>query len=90
MSSALNELDAADAMTELALACDGELRVGVGAAGREALPLADRVAEQLRDSGRVDLVRYRIGAGVAQRLPGGTVGCYVFPVAHGDGWGNGA
>ena len=57
---------------------DARLRVGVGAAGAEAVPLADRLAAVLAASGReLELVRYRIGAGVAQRLRPGTVGCFV-------------
>lgn len=56
----------------------GRLRVGVGAAGAEAVPLADQLAAELVASGReLELVRYRIGAGVAQRLRPGTVGCFV-------------
>ena len=58
---------------------DGErLRVGVGAAGAEAVALADQLAADLAGAERpLELVRYRIGAGVARRLRPGTVGCFV-------------
>jgi hypothetical protein len=58
---------------------DGErLRVGVGAAGTEAVALADRLAAELEGADRpLEIVRYRIGAGVARRLRPGTVGCFV-------------
>jgi fatty acid-binding protein DegV len=53
-------------------------RVGVGAAGAEAVPLADQLASNLLAAGsELELVRYRIGAGIAYRLRPGTVGCFV-------------
>jgi fatty acid-binding protein DegV len=73
--------EAAAMMAAQALSTDGQLRVGVGAAGSEAVGLADLLAEQLTASARpMELVRYRIGAGVAKRLRPGTVGCFVVPV----------
>ncbi len=70
--------EAATLMAAQVLRGDGRLRVGVGAAGAEAVPLANALATVLAASGRdLDLVRYRIGAGVAARLRPGTVGCFV-------------
>lgn len=70
--------EAAAVMADNVLGRAGALRVGVGAAGAEAVPLADDLAKRLSTSGRaIELVRYRIGAGVAQRLRPGTVGCFV-------------
>lgn len=62
----------------------GPLRIGVGASAREALPLADELERALWDAGRpggrvVEVVRYRIGAGLAPRMRPGTVGCFVVP-----------
>jgi fatty acid-binding protein DegV len=74
-------VDAVEAMVGHVLAHPGELRIGVGAGAREALPLADALEAALRATGRAaELVRYRIGAGIAQRMRPGTVGCFAFPV----------
>jgi hypothetical protein len=68
-----------DAMAAHALARPGPLRIGVGAGAREALPVADALEHALRaGDGRVEIVRYRIGAGLAQRMRPGTVGCFTF------------
>ncbi|MFT3851741.1 MAG: DegV family protein [Ilumatobacteraceae bacterium] len=70
--------ETATLMAAYALRTPGPLRVGVGAAGAEAVPLADQLASNLVAAGReLELVRYRIGAGVARRLRPGTVGCFV-------------
>ncbi len=71
---------AVDAMARQVLARPGRLRIGVGASAREALPLADALERALRAADRgIELVRYRIGAGLAHRMRPGTVGCFAFP-----------
>jgi fatty acid-binding protein DegV len=68
------------AMAGFALDHPGPLRIGVGASAREALPFADDLERALRDHGReLEIVRYRIGGGLAQRMQPGTVGCFAFP-----------
>lgn len=71
--------EAAQAIAGHVLAQEGvRLRIGVGAAGAEAVALADRLAASLEGVERpLEIVRYRIGAGVARRLRPGTVGCFV-------------
>jgi Uncharacterised protein, DegV family COG1307 len=70
------------AMAGHVLSQPGPLRIGVGAGAREALALADDLELALRGTGReIELVRYRIGAGVAQRMRPGTVGCFAFPAS---------
>ena len=55
-------------------------RVGIGAAGPQAVPVADALAARLAASADPpELVRYRIGAGVARRLRPDTVGCFIVP-----------
>jgi hypothetical protein len=78
LGTAASQAEAAAFIAAQVLRDPGRLRVGVGAAGAEAVPLADQLAGELVASGRdLELVRYRIGAGVAQRLRPGTVGCFV-------------
>ena len=69
------------AMAGWALERPGRLRIGVGAGAREALQLADELERVLCSAEReVELVRYRIGAGLAPRMLPGTVGCFVVPI----------
>ncbi|MEO5900455.1 MAG: DegV family protein [Ilumatobacteraceae bacterium] len=69
------------AMAGYVLSRPGRLRIGVGAGAREALPLADELELALRSAEReIELVRYRIGAGLAQRMRPGTVGCFFVPI----------
>jgi len=79
--SAPDTASAVAAMARYALRRPGRLRIGVGASAREALPLADELEHVLRSAGReIELVRYRIGAGLAPRMRPGTVGCFVVPI----------
>jgi fatty acid-binding protein DegV len=81
LADAPDEAAAVAAMARFVLDRPGRLRVGVGAGAREALPLADDLERVLCNSDReVELVRYRIGAGLAPRMRPGTVGCFVVPI----------
>jgi hypothetical protein len=80
ITCALTTAHAVEAMAGHVLGRAGALRIGVGAGAREALPLADELELALRAVGRpIELIRYRIGAGMAQRMRPGTVGCFAFP-----------
>jgi hypothetical protein len=69
-------------MSAFALQVPGPLRIGVGASAREALLLADELERVLRlDERAHEIVRYRIGGGLAQRMRPGTVGCFAFPTS---------
>lgn len=79
--SAPDTAAAVASMARYALSRPGRLRIGVGAGSREALPLADWLERALCSAGReIELVRYRIGAGLAQRMRPGTVGCFIVPI----------
>lgn len=79
--SAPDTATAVAAMARYALSRPGRLRIGVGAGAREALPLADELERVLGGAEReIELVRYRIGAGLAPRMRPGTVGCFVVPI----------
>lgn len=76
--------DAVNAMAAFALgwrADEGPLRVGVGWAHRDTLPIAQAVAHAIGESARTDeVILFRIGPGVSAESGPGTVGCVMYPV----------
>ncbi|MEO6159235.1 MAG: DegV family protein [Ilumatobacteraceae bacterium] len=84
LASVPSVIEAAMEMSRFVLATLTKVRVGIGSHGPSADRLAGQLADHLAQSlGMselvVDLVRYPVSAGAAQRAPAGAVGCFVFP-----------
>ena len=56
------------------------LRVAIGIADREGMPISEALAEAVGESANViEVVRYRIGPSVGVHTGPGAAGCFVFP-----------
>ncbi len=78
--------EAADAMATYVRSSGASLRVGVGVADADALPLASALEQRLTGAAEVrELVRYRIGPSVGAHTGPGTVGAMFYPAVTGSG-----
>ena len=72
--------EAVNAMATYVIDWGPRLRVAIGIADREGMPISEALAEAVGESANViEVVRYRIGPSVGVHTGPGAAGCFVFP-----------
>lgn len=73
-------IDAVSEMTRCAVGFGEGLRVAVGTAHLDTLPIGDALAAAISEAANVlEVVRFRLGPSVGSETGPGTVGCIMFP-----------
>lgn len=73
-------VDAVNAMAAYVLQWGPKLRVAIGIADRDGMPISEALAQAVGESANVvEVVRYRFGPSIGVHTGPGAAGCFVFP-----------